>query len=251
MTDRKPPGVDLGGETALITGGTRNIGLAIAEALRAAGARVCVVGLSDQKALYQAVERLDPEGQDAMGMLAHVADETAVIEAYERVESNWGPVSILVNGAARRPHEPFTSLSRQAWSEVIDVILTAAFLTSREMFRRLPEDRLGAIVNIGGLSAHRPAKDRAHVIAAKAGLEGLTRALAEEGLGRIRANCIVPGAIETTRAPGQVAPRFPGDQDRLRGTPADIAKAVLPLADPRETYLTGQTLHVNGGRFMS
>ena len=251
MTDRNDSSANLSGETALVTGGTRNIGLAIAEALRRAGARVCVVGLSDQKALDQTVQILDPEGREAMGMLFQVSDEAAVIEAFERIESKLGHVSILVNGAARRPHEPFTSISRQAWSAVIDVILTGAFLTSREMFRRLPEDRLGAIVNIGGLSAHRPAKDRAHVIAAKAGLIGLTRALAEEGLGRIRANCIVPGVIETTRAAGQRAPRFAGEEDRPRGTPADIARAALPLADPRQFYLTGQTLHVNGGRFMS
>lgn len=249
MADQK--GVDLRGETALVTGGSRNIGFAIAESLRAAGARVCVVGLSDQTALDQAVGKLDPEGREAMGMLVPVSDESAVLEAFDRIESKLGPVSILVNGAARRPHEPFTSISRQAWSEVIDVILTGAFLTSREMFRRLPEGRRGAIVNMGGLSAHRPAKDRPHVIAAKSGLEGLTRALAEEGLGRIRANCVVPGAIETKRAPGQVAPRFAADQDRLQGTPQDIARVVLPLTDPRQVYFTGQTLHVNGGRFMS
>jgi 3-oxoacyl-[acyl-carrier protein] reductase len=249
--DEKSLAVDLHGETALVTGGSRNIGLAIAKTLRAAGARLCIVGLSDQKALDRAVERLDPNGREAMGMLVHVADEAAVMNAFERIESKLGPVSILVNGAAHRPHEPFTSISKKAWSEVLDVILTGAFLTSREMFRRLPEERLGAIVNIGGLSAHRPAKDRPHVIAAKSGLEGLTRALAEEGLGRIRANCIVPGAIETARAAGQVAPRFAGDQDRLRGAPEDIARAVLPLSDPRQTYFTGQTLHVNGGRFMS
>jgi len=251
MADPMGLAVDLQGETALVTGGSRNIGLAIAEILRAAGARVCVVGLSDQGALEQAVRRLDAEGREAMGVLARVSDEGAVTQAFDRVEAKLGHVSILVNGAARRPHEPFTSISKDAWSEVIDVILTGAFLTSREMFRRLPQSRLGAIVNIGGLSAHRPAKDRPHVIAAKAGLEGLTRALAEEGLGRIRANCVVPGAIETTRAPGQVAPRFAGDQDRLRGTPEDIARAVLPLADPRQTYFTGQTVQVNGGRFMS
>ena len=181
--------VDLHAETALVTGGTRNIGLAIAEALRAAGARVCVIGASDQNALDEAVHRLAANGSEAMGMLAQVADEAAVIDAFDRVESELGKVSILINGAARRIHQSFTSITRQQWSQVVDVILTGAFLTSREMFRRLPADRRGAIVNIGGLSAHRPARERAHVIAAKSGLVGLTRALAEEGLGRIRANC--------------------------------------------------------------
>ena len=244
--------VDLHAETALVTGGTRNIGLAIAEALRAAGARVCVIGVSDQNALDEAVHRLAVNGSEAMGILAQVADEAAVIDAFDRVESELGKVSILINGAAHRIHQSFTSITHQQWSQVVDVILTGAFLTSREMFRRLPADRRGAIVNIGGLSAHRPAKERAHVIAAKSGLVGLTRALAEEGLGRIRANCLVPGVIETTRAPGQTEPHFAGDEkDRPRGTLEDVARAALPLADPRDTYVTGQTLHVNGGRFMT
>ena len=242
---------DLTGETALVTGGTRNIGLAIAEMLRSAGARVCIIGRSDQTALDQALHRLDPERSAAMGMLADVSDETAVLDAFDRVEEGFGPVSILVNAAAGRPHQPLTSTSLESWAAVIDVILTGTFLTSREMFRRLPEGRPGAIVNIGGLSAHRPAKGRVHVIAAKAGVVGLTRALAEEGLGRIRANCVVPGVIDTQRQAGLPPPKVQGeDQTRAQGTPEDVARAVLSLADPRDGYVTGQTLHVNGGRFM-
>lgn len=242
--------VDLRAETAIVTGGTRNIGLAIAEVLRAAGARVCVIGLSDQAALDEAVRRLDAGERGAMGLLAQVADESAVIEAFDRVEAAFDTVSILVNAAAGRPHTPLIGISRQEWAQVIDVILTGAFLTSRELFRRLPDDRRGAIVNIGGLSAHRPVKDRVHVITAKAGLVGLTRALAEEGLGRIRANCVVPGAVETIRRPGQSMPYDPGEQAGSRITPYDVARAVLPLADPRDSHVTGQTVHVSGGRYM-
>ena len=239
--------VDLNGETALVTGGSRNIGLSIAGALEGAGAKVCIVGGSDRAALDDALATL---GADALGLLVNVADEGAVARAYDQIEAQLGPVSILVNGAANRPHEPLITMSRESWSAVLNVILTGAFLTSRELFSRLPEGRLGAIVNIGGLSAHRPARDRAHVIAAKAGLVGLTRALAEEGLGRIRANCVVPGVIDTDRAPGQTPPRFAGDAERPNGTREDVARAVLALTDPRDVYVTGQTLHVNGGRFM-
>lgn len=240
--------VDLKGEVALVTGGSRNIGLAIAEALRSAGARVCIAARSDQEALDAAVRHV---GGDAMGLLLDVADETAVIDLYDRVEESLGHVSVLVNGAATRPHEPFTTLSRKAWSDVIETILTGAFLTSRELFRRLPEDRRGSIINIGGLSAHRPRKDRVHVITAKSGLIGLTRALAEEGLGRIRVNAVVPGLIDTERRPGQSNPHL-GEKDRSRptGTSQDVARAVLALSDPSDVYVTGQTLHVNGGRFM-
>jgi 3-oxoacyl-[acyl-carrier protein] reductase len=243
--------VDLEGETALVTGGSRNIGLAVAEALRSGGARVCLVGLSDREALDAAVEKLDPDRKDVMGELVDVAEEASVIDLFERAQERLGPVSILVNGAATRPHEPFTELSYESWSRAIDVILTGAFFTSRELFRRLPEERQGAIVNLGGLSAFRPSKDRAHVIAAKSGLIGLTRALAEEGLGRIRANAVVPGVIATERRPGQSNPHL-AEKDKIRpvGSSRDVARAVLAFCDPSDVYVTGQTLHVDGGRYM-
>lgn len=242
---------DLGKETALVTGGTRNIGLAIAKSLRRAGARVCVVGATDKRALKQAVNELDPSGRKAMGSLTEVSNQAAVQGVFNRIEEQWGPVSILVNCAAVRPHEPFTAVTVDSWRKVLDVILTGAFLTSQELFRRLPANRLGAVVNLGGLSAHRPARDRAHVITAKSGLIGLTRALAEEGRPRIRANCVVPGVIDTRRKAGQPPPDFgAADAAHPSGTCEDVALAVLPLADPKHSYLTGQTIHVSGGRFM-
>lgn len=239
--------VDLSGEVALVTGGSRNIGLAIARAFRSAGARVCIVARADEKQLDTALERVDPSGADVMGALVDVADESAVIELFERTTKRFAPPSMLVNAAATRPHEPFTQISRASWRSVIDTILTGAFLTSRELFRRLPEGRRGSIINIGGLSAHRPKSDRAHVIAAKSGLIGLTRALAEEGLGRIRVNAVVPGAIATERRPGESSPHA-GEPNQ--GTSEDVARVVLALSDPRDVYVTGQTVHVSGGRFM-
>ncbi len=242
--------IDLSNEVALVTGGSRNIGLAIAKALHAAGARVCIWGGSDRGALDTALLALGGGGGAAMGWLVRVEDESAVVAGYDEIEARFGPVSILINNAAVRPYEPLETMSRETWTATVDVIMTGAFLTSRELFRRLPGKRNGAIVNIGGLSAHRPAKHRAHVVAAKAGLIGLTRALAEEGLGRIRANCVVPGTIDTERRAGQAEPRFADQKEYALGRPADVANAVLPLADPGEQYVTGQTVHVSGGRFM-
>ena len=242
---------DLSGQVALVTGGSRNIGLAIAEAFRRAGARVCIVARADSEQLEAALETLDPSGVDAMSALLDVADEGAVIDLYERMADRFGPPSVLVNGAATRPHESFTELSLASWKAVIDTVLTGAFLMSRELFRRLPASRQGAIINLGGLSAHRPKTDRAHVIAAKSGLIGLTRALAEEGLGRIRVNAVVPGLIDTERRPGQSNPHLgEAESGRPVGTSEDVARVVLAFSDPRDVYVTGQTVHVNGGRFM-
>lgn len=242
--------IDLDSEVALVTGGSRNIGRAVAGALQKAGARVCIWGGSDREALDAALDALGGDDSTAMGALVRVEDENAVVAGYDKIEARFGPVSILVNSAAVRPYDALATMSRETWTRTVDVILTGAFLTSRELVRRLPGERNGAIVNLGGISAHRPARDRAHVIAAKAGLIGLTRALAEEGLGRIRANCVVPGAIDTERRAGQKAPRFIDEAGYARGTPGDVADAVLALADPAKPYVTGQTVHVSGGRFM-
>lgn len=242
--------IDLSAETALVTGASRNIGFAIAEALRDAGAKVCITGLSDQAALDEAFEALGSDPEAVMAALVDVGSESDLLALFDRIESQLGHVSILVNNAATRPHEPFREMTRESWSAVIDTILTGAFLTSREVFRRLPRDRKGSIINIGGLSAHLPTKDRVHVIAAKAGLTGLTRALAEEGRGRIRVNGVVPGRIDTTRQPGQSNPTFDESAGQSIGTSRDVARAVLAMSDPRDSYVTGQTIHVSGGRFM-
>jgi NAD(P)-dependent dehydrogenase (short-subunit alcohol dehydrogenase family) len=174
-----------------------------------------------------------------------------VSSAFEHAEQKLGAVSILVNGPGYRPHGPFMDTSLETWNAVLDVMLTGPFLTCREFFRRLPTDRKGAIVNIGGLSAHRPAKDRAPVIAAKAGIVGLTKALASEGLGQVRANCVAPGLIDTERKPGQPQAQFKDDETNARGSCEDVARVVLSFSNPKDSYVTGQTVHVSGGRYMA
>ncbi|MFP6829678.1 MAG: SDR family NAD(P)-dependent oxidoreductase [Gammaproteobacteria bacterium] len=241
----------LEGETALVAGGTRNIGLAIAQALHAAGANVCVVGGSDPEALASALTELGADNSKTTGLLADITDEAAVTGAFEHAEQKLGAVSILVNGPGYRPHGPFMDIDLATWNSVLNIMLTGPFLTCREFFRRMPTNRKGAIVNIGGLSAHRPAKNRAHVIAAKAGIVGLTKALAAEGMGQIRANCVVPGLIETQRKAGQPQAEFNNDEAYARGSCEDVARVVLAFADPGDGYVTGQTVHVSGGRYMA
>ena len=243
--------MNLEGETALVVGGTRNIGLAVAKALRDVGAKVCVVGGSDSAVLADALTKLGAAEGRTTGLVADITDEAAVSGAFEHAEEKLGAVSILVNGPGFRPHGPFMDTSLETWNSVLDVMLTGPFLTCREFFRRLPTDRKGAIINIGGLSAHRPAKDRAPVIAAKAGVVGLTKALAAEGLGQIRANCVVPGLIDTERKPGQPQAQLKDDEANARGSCEDVARVVLSFASPEDSYVTGQTVHVSGGRYMA
>ncbi|MEX1056153.1 MAG: SDR family oxidoreductase [Natronospirillum sp.] len=243
--------IDLTDQVAIITGGTRNIGLATAKALLAHGARVCVVGGRDAAALAAALDTLGGESDRVTGLLASVADEDDIARIFDQAEQRLGPVTILINGAANRPHQPFTEITRAQWDSVIGVVLTGAFLLTQALFRRLPAGKTGAVINLGGLSAHRPATERPHVISAKAGLVGLTRATAAEGLGRIRVNLVIPGAIDTVRKPGQSVPHKPSEPGVMSpGSAEDVARAILPLADPKDLYVTGQSVHVNGGRFM-
>jgi len=243
--------VDLQGETALVIGGTRNIGLSIAQALKSAGAAVAIVGGSDQTALDDALDVLGADAGPTIGFLADMSEESSVQRVFAETETKLGPVSVLVNSPGYRPHGAFADITLETWNSVLAIMLTGPFLACRELFRRLPQDRKGAIVNIGGLSAHRPAKDRAHVIAAKSGIAGLTRALAAEGQGRIRANCIVPGMIDTARKAGQPQAHFHGDEAFDRGSCEDVARVVLAFSSPRDSYVTGQTVHVSGGRYMA
>ncbi len=125
------PPTDLGADVALVTGGSRNIGLAIARALRASGARVCIWGASDREALDSALGTLDGGDEARCGMLVRVEDEDAVLGGFDEIQARLGPVSILVNNAAIRPEEPLETTTRAAWASVLDVNLTGAFLTSR------------------------------------------------------------------------------------------------------------------------
>jgi 3-oxoacyl-[acyl-carrier protein] reductase len=238
---------ELKGRVALVTGAGRNIGRAIALALASAGAAVVVNA-------RQSSEEINAVAAEAQGLaiLADVTDEQAVERMVAQTLERYGRLDILVNNAALRALEPIGKISLQRWREITAVILDGAWNCSHACLSSLEQSGAGAIINIGGLSAHTGAAGRPHVVAAKAGLVGLTRALAHDLAPHgVTVNCVVPGLIATSRSESSGArSAHEGRRESVlgrRGTPEEVAAAVRFLAGPGARYITGQTLHVNGG----
>jgi 3-oxoacyl-[acyl-carrier protein] reductase len=249
------PGTELAGKVALVTGGARNIGRAICRALAAGGAAVMVNANTSKSDAKNTVSMILARGGKAAFHFADVTDPAAVAAMVDAAVRQFGRLDILVNNAAVRSETPFEDIKLEEWRRVISIVLDGAFLCTQSCLPHLARVRGGSIVNLGGLTAHKGATGRAHVIAAKAGIAGMTRALALDLAPHdITVNCVVPGTIETVRGlPG--APARPKDRRGLppigrRGEPQEIAAVVRMLCGPDARYITGQTIHVNGGGFM-
>jgi 3-oxoacyl-[acyl-carrier protein] reductase len=236
----------LQGRVALVTGAGRNIGRAIALALADGGACVTVNARNSRNEIETVCAEIEASGGQALPFLADVTDETAIHRMVAATLERFGRLDILVNNAALRAVEPIESIDAKRWREVTGVILDGAWFCARACLDALRKSDAGAIVNIGGLSAHTGAAGRPHVVAAKAGLVGLTRALAHDlAPDKITVNCVVPGLIETVRT----SPSANHSESPLgrRGKPEEVAAAVRFLAGPGARYITGQTVHVSGG----
>ena len=243
---------ELAGRVALVTGSARNIGRAIALGLARGGAAVIVNARQSAREAEAVAEEIRQMGGQAAAAIADVGDPDAAAGLIKAAIERFGRLDILVNNASVRREVDFASLDYGEWREILATTLDAAYLCSRAALPHLIASGAGAIVNIGGLSAHTGAARRAHVIAAKAGLVGLTRALAHDLAPHvITVNCVAPGMIETVRTgaePAHHAGRTP--PVGRRGTPEEIAALVRFLCGPDARYITGQTIHANGGTFM-
>lgn len=243
---------ELAGRVALVTGGGRNIGRAIALELAAGGAAVAVNVRSNKSEAEGVVQEIEALGGKAAAFLGDVADPQAVEAMIAGVVARFGRIDYLINNAALRREKPFDQMTLAEWREVMGVTLDGVFLVVKASLPQLKASGAGAIVNIGGLSAYTGSKNRAHVVTAKAGLIGLTRALAHDlANDHITANLVSPGLIGTPRS-------GPEPQHHLihstltgeRGSPDEVATAVRFLCGPGARYITGQQLHVNGGAYM-
>lgn len=248
---------ELDGLVAVVTGAARNIGRCIALDLASGGARVVVNARGSGAEAEATVDAVRDTGGQAIVHMADVTDAAQVDGLIAAATAAFGGVDILVNNAAVRRETKLADLELAEWREVLGVILDGAYLCTRAALPQLRRSRMGSIVNIGGLSAHTGSAGRAHVVTAKAGLVGLTRALAHElAPDGVTVNCVVPGLIDTVRAASSTSggtPALHGTHKTLvgrRGRPEEVASAVRYLCGPQARYVTGQTLHVNGGAFL-
>jgi 3-oxoacyl-[acyl-carrier protein] reductase len=245
----------LEGQVAIVTGGVRRIGKAIGLSLAREGAAIVINARSSRDEAEAAAEEIRSIGGRALVHLADVTDEGAVGRMIQTVLDTFGRVDVLVNNAAIRREVAFTEMTLQEWREIIAVILDGAFIGARAVAPHMVGAKYGRIINIGGVSAHTGAFGRAHVAAAKAGLLGLTRALAVELAEHgITVNCVVPGKIGGKRsATSGHSVSLPGGGQPLvgrEGTPEDVAEVVKLLSMPTGGFMTGQAIHVNGGLYL-
>ena len=250
------PGTELAGKVALVTGAARNIGRAIARSLAAGGAAVMVNANTSRAEAEQTVAMIKSAGGRAALRIADVTDAKAVAAMVDATAGELGRLDILVNNAAIRAETPFADITYEEWRRVLATVLDGAFLCTQACLPHLIRAGGGTVINIGGLTAHKGADGRAHVIAAKAGLAGLTRGLALDfAPHHITVNCVIPGTIETVRGlPG--APERPQHRRSLppvgrRGDPQEVAAMVRMLCGPDARYVTGQSIHVNGGGMLT
>ena len=245
---------ELGGKVAIVTGAGRNIGRAIALTLAEAGASVLVNARSNRAEADAVAREIEARGGKALVHIGDVADAAAMQAMADTVIKQFGRIDILVNNAALRREKPFAEMSYAEWREIMDVTLDGTFHCVKACLAALQKSGAGTIVNIGGLSAHTGAKDRAHVVTAKAGIIGFTRALAcDLASDDITVNCVVPGLIGTPRQKDKPEPAHHMTHQTLtgaRGRPEDVAAAVRFLCGPGARYITGQAIHSNGGAYL-
>jgi len=244
---------ELDGKVAIVTGAARNIGRSIALELAAAGAKVAVNTRSALDQARSVVDEIRALGSDAEAFLTDIAEPGECHAMVDAVLARFGRVDLLILNAAVRNHGSFEELTYEEWRRILATDLDSAFVLTRACLPSMKNAGGGAIVTLAGATALLGSKGRAHVAAAKHGLVGLTKALANDlAEYGIRVNCVSPGQIDTTRGPG--APARPDRVSQVplgrKGAPHEIASVVRFLCGPGGAYMTGQTLHVNGGLTM-
>ena len=245
---------ELIGKVAVVTGAGGNIGRAIALTLAEGGASVLVNARRNRVEAEAVVREIEAAGGKAIAHIGDVADAKAVQEMADAAVKQFGRIDILVNNAALRREKSFAQMDYADWREILDVTLDGTFHCVKACLPALRQSGTGTIVNIGGLSAHTGAANRAHVVTAKAGIIGFTRALAHDlADDGITVNCVVPGLIGTPRPKDKPEPAHHLTHQTIsgeRGRPEDVAATVRFLCGAGARYINGQAIHANGGAYL-
>jgi 2-hydroxycyclohexanecarboxyl-CoA dehydrogenase len=241
------------GKVAVVTGGGRGIGRAIATVLAEKGAAVAVWDLNLEGA-EQTVEMIREAGGKAVAAGGDASDAADVAAAAALTRAELGPVTILVNNAGTSAYESFTSITEESWDRIIRINLKGPFLVTQALVQDMLDAGWGRIINISSSSAQSGAPSMGHYVASKGGVIGLTKALAMEYVATgITVNNVPPGFIDTPlvrEGPVDVEAAAATMPMKRAGQPEDIAYAVAYLASEEASYVTGQTLSPNGGRYL-
>lgn len=243
--------------TALVTGSSKNIGRAIAKRLAAKDIAVGVTARSDDAGCRETVTEIQEMGGTAAYALGDLGDADDITAVVESIRENLGPIDILVNNASIRPLQPTLDVTLEDWETVQRVNLRSMFLLAQQVLPSMIENGGGSIVNVAGISIVTGMSAKTHVVAIKSGIVGLTRGLALEfGRDGVRCNTLVLGMIDTSRDTENYK-EFETKRERYEsvaalgrvGKPEEVADACEFFVSDRSSFITGQTLHVNGGAF--
>jgi 3-oxoacyl-[acyl-carrier protein] reductase len=244
----------LEGKVAIVTGSGKNIGKAIVETLARDGAAVVVNGRGDKAIVEETAKEIRAAGGKAMPYLADISKPDQVAAMVDATVKEFGGVDIAVNNAGLRRQTPFLQMNLEEWHEILSVALDGAFIMFKAVVPEMIKRGGGSLIGLSGVSHHAGTTGRVHVNASKAGLEGFMRGMAMElAPHNITANTVAPGSIDTVRGPSAGGAHGRGMSHAIplgrQGKPEEIAAMVRFLAGPEGRYITGQTIHVNGGLF--
>lgn len=249
---------ELNGKVAIVTGSARNIGRAIAEELASAGASLIINSVQAEQLCEEVADGIRRNGGNAIPFIADVRDPAAVQAMAEKATQEFGGIDILVHNAAVRTNTSFDDLDLETLNQVLDISIVGCFNLAKAVVPSMKQRGGGNIIGVGGMSSLRGAPGRAHVMSAKMGLNAFIRGLALDlAPFDIRSNQVVVGSYDTEREGNPSSAPLRPDSKNLKiplgrmGAPQDMANLVRFLVGPGATYITGQTIHSNGGAYLN